>query len=369
MLNPKRIVTALVGVGITAVTAGPCKPQSVSEVVSSSTLDSAVSGSTSLVSSVTWTSTSVDSSETELATKSATLTQTDSISVTSNTIEASVTDLTTTLIETTVTSAAASATTSAVVDAPCGNQIYRGTASNRGYTSTDAATETDCWDACYSDQECNTWFFQTEGVCQLYQGDFDAIASPRNEDSNLIGSRNCSPRNYRSCDDEIGFGYIAETPTSHVEHVEFELDCAHLCMKDGECEVWQYDGLSQTCNKFSSYFGDIFTPLAETSLSQRIMLAGTRSCSSDFFKPRLEPCNGQIDTSTANRVIGYRYFTTITTVPLCARACSIDPMCQSWGVFNGGLMSGGTDCSLAQYGYQYDPTDVCAAGSRNCGVP
>ncbi|KAM0229720.1 hypothetical protein ACHAPO_009792 [Fusarium lateritium] len=370
MFNPKRIVTTLMGVSITAVNAGPCKPYSSSEAVASSTLEASVSGSTSLVSSVTWTSTLTDTSETELSTESATLTQSESLSMSSGTIEVSTTDLTSIVIEATTTTAAASATTSAAVDTPCGNQIYRGTASHPGYTSTDAATEADCWDACSSDEECNTWFFQTAGVCQLYRETFDAVGIPKNEDSNLIGSRNCSPRNYDSCNDNIGFGHIAESPAEQVSGVQLELQCAQLCMKDSQCEVWQYDGSTQTCNKFSNYFADIFTPQADASQGQRIMLAGTRSCSSDFFKPQLEPCNGQINTWDANAVGDYRVLEQVNTIPLCARACSIDPMCLSWGVFDGGQgRTEGSGCSFSQYTYWEDHTDICAAGSRNCGVP
>ncbi|KAG8361603.1 hypothetical protein FVEN_g1043 [Fusarium venenatum] len=145
----------MMGISITAVNAGPCKPHSSSGAVSSSTMELAMSGSTSLV---TWTSTLTDSSETGLATESAPLAQSESLSMSSGTIEVSTTDLTSIATEGTATA----------VDTPCGNQIYRGTASHRGYTSTDAANEADCWEACSSDQDCNTWFFQTEGVCQLY---------------------------------------------------------------------------------------------------------------------------------------------------------------------------------------------------------
>jgi hypothetical protein len=137
-------------------------------------------------------------------------------------------------------------------------------------------------------------------------------------------------------------------------------------MKDRQCEVWQYDSSVQTCNKFSGLFGDIFTSEGDGS---RVMLAGSRSCSSDFFKPQLEPCNGRINTWNHGAISGYRYFTEIKTVPLCARACSIDPMCLSWGVFDAGMSSGGTDCSLSQYPYYDDESDICGSGSRNCGVP
>ncbi|PTD08710.1 hypothetical protein FCULG_00011124 [Fusarium culmorum] len=126
--------------------------------------------------------------------------------------------------------------------------------------------------------------------------------------------------------------------------------------------AWQYDSYSQTCNKFSSYFGDIITPQADASPAQKILLAGSRSCSSDFFKPQLESCNGQINTR--HRGEGYRYFTEFNTVALCARACSIDPMCVSWGVFNGQ-----SDCTLSQNDYDNLATGSSAAGSRNCGVP
>ncbi|KAL6914751.1 hypothetical protein FSST1_012511 [Fusarium sambucinum] len=353
MFNPKRIVTTLVGVSITAVNAGPAS----------------VSGSTSLVSSATWTTTLIDTSETGPATESATLTQSESLSMSSGTIEVSTTNLTSIATEATTTAAAASATTSAAVDTPCGNQIYRGTASHPGYISTDAATEADCLDACFSDEECNTWFFQTAGVCQLYRETFDAVGTPKNEDSNLIGSRNCSPRNYDSCNDNIGFGYIAETSTEEVSGVQLELQCAQLCMKDGQCEVWQYDGSTQTCNKFSNYFADIFTPQADASQGQRIMLAGTRSCSSDFFKPQLEPCNNQINTWDNGPSDGYRVFRQTTSDSACARACSIDPMCLTWYVDRIYRGDPGSVCSLSEYPYYEDHTDLGSTGSRNCGVP
>ncbi|KAH6967130.1 hypothetical protein EDB82DRAFT_562948 [Fusarium venenatum] len=340
MFNPKRIVTTMMGISITAVNAGPCKPHSSSGAVSSSTMELAMSGSTSLV---TWTSTLTDSSETGLATESAPLAQSESLSMSSGTIEVSTTDLTSIATEGTATA----------VDTPCGNQIYRGTASHRGYTSTDAANEADCWEACSSDQDCNTWFFQTEG----------------NEDSNLIGSRNCSPRNYDSCNDNIGFGYIAETPTEQVPSVKLELQCAQLCMKDGQCEVWQYDGSTQTCNTFSNYFADIFTPQADASQGQGIMLAGTRSCSSDFFKPQLEPCNGQINTWDNGVSRDYRVFRQTTSELLCARACSIDPTCLSWAVDRLARGYPGSVCTLSEYAWFEDHSDFGSSGSRNCGVP
>lgn len=105
---------------------------------------------------------------------------------------------------------------------------------------------------------------------------------------------------------------------------------------------------------------------ADASPEQRFLLAGSRSCSSDFFEPQLEPCNNQINTVDARDIggEGYRYFAQLNTVALCARACSIDPMCVSWGVFNGR-----SDCTLSQSGYNNLPTGSSAAGSRNCGVP
>ncbi|KAJ4007823.1 hypothetical protein NW766_009630 [Fusarium irregulare] len=381
MVNPRNIIAGLAGIGITGVAAGPCKPISISSGSSAeASATSALTASGSIAaSSTTEISTEISSSvqsstdftaETETITISdssitAGSTSTGSIEFTSTTISvsestiATTTDFTSTLSETTT----AAATTSAVADIPCNNQIYRGTAQNRGYTSTDAQSEADCWEACSADEQCNTWFFQTAGVCQLYREQFDAMSSPKNEDSNLIGSRNCSPRDYSPCGDNIGFGSMDADPVESVQNVQLEKDCAHLCMKDDRCDVWQYEGLSQTCYKFTGQFADIFTPQGN-SQGDRILLAGSRSCSSDFFKPQLEPCNGQINTYSAEAVSGYRRIPQFNSVPLCARACSIDPQCTLWGVFDGN-----SDCTLSQGTFFMDYTDRCAAGSRNCGVP
>ncbi|KAH7174968.1 uncharacterized protein B0J16DRAFT_349397 [Fusarium flagelliforme] len=386
MVKPRNIIAGLVGIGITGVNAGPCKPISVS--IGSSAEASATSALTAsgfvTSSSIAELSTSISSSiqsSTDLTTETETTaisessitaasTTTGSIEFTSTVISlsestiATTTDFTSTLTETTT----AAATTSAVADIPCNNQIYRGTAQNRGYTSTDAQSEADCWEACSADEQCNTWFFQTAGVCQLYREQFDAMSSPRNEDSNLIGSRNCSPRDYSPCGDNIGFGSISASPIESVQQVLLEKDCAQLCMKDGRCDVWQYDGMLKTCHKLTGQFEDIFTPQADAQ-GAKILLAGSRSCSSDFFKPQLEYCNDQINTWDANTPIGYRHIAELKTIPLCARACSIDPQCLSWGIFDGGMINSPKGCDLSQYVYDEDRTDVGAAGSRNCGVP
>ncbi|RBR08260.1 uncharacterized protein FIESC28_10294 [Fusarium coffeatum] len=386
MINPRNIIAGLVGIGITDVVAGPCKPISASSGSSAEALaTSALTASVSLTSSSifalsTSISTSIQSS-TDLTVETETITISDSSNTAGSTTTGSVeftstiisvsestfattTDFTSTFTETTTTAA----TTSAVAGIPCNNQIYRGTAQNRGYTSTDAQSEADCWEACSADEQCNTWFFQTAGVCQLYREQFDAMSSPKNEDSNLIGSRNCSPRDYSPCDDNIGFGSISATPVESVQQVLLEKDCAQLCMKDGKCDVWQYDGMLKTCHKYSGQFEDIFTPQADAQ-GQKIFLAGSRSCSSDFFKPQLEPCNGQINTWDANTFHGYRHIADLKTVALCARACSIDPQCVSWAIFDGGMLNSPRGCELVQDDYWEDHTDVGAAGSRNCGVP
>jgi hypothetical protein len=134
-------------------------------------------------------------------------------------------------------------------------------------------------------------------------------------------------------------------------------------MKTAECNVWQYDSFVQKCNLFSDTLENIFTPEADAPQGSKIMLAGSRSCSSNYFKPELGPCNGQISFSN-NWWNGYRSFPQYNSVPLCARACSIDPVCQTWIVFNGNL-----DCSFLNYAYESDSEDRAAKGSRNCGVP
>ncbi|KAJ4129003.1 hypothetical protein NW768_007530 [Fusarium equiseti] len=385
MVNPRNVVAGLVSIGITGVTAGPCKPITVASGSSAeASATSALTASGSITpSSILELSTSISSliqsstdstAETETITISgfsitAVSTTTGSIDFTSTIVSlsestiATTTDFTSTLTGTTT----AAATTSAAADTPCNNQIYRGTANNRGYTSTNAQSEAECWEACFADRECNTWFFQTVGICQLYREQFDAM-SPRNEDSNLIGSRNCSPRDYSPCGDNIGFGSISASPFESVQQVLLEKDCAQLCMKDGRCDVWQYDGMLKTCHKFTGQFEDIFTTQADAQ-GDKILLAGSRSCSSDFFKPKLEPCNGQINTWDADTPNGYRFIAELKTIPLCARACSIDPQCLSWGIMDGGSAHSPTGCDLADEVYEEYLKDFGAAGSRNCGVP
>ena len=386
MVNPRNIIAGLAGIGITGVAAGPCKPFSASSgssaealatsaltasvsiaATSTAELSSSIGSSTQSSADLTAETETIAISESSITagpTTTGSIELTSTISSVSESTIATTTDFTSTFIETTT----AAATTSAVADIPCNNQIYRGTAQNPGYTSTDAQSEADCWEACSADEQCNTWFFQTAGVCQLYREQFDAMSSPKNEDSNLIGSRNCSPRDYSPCADNIGFGSISATPVESVQQVLLEKDCAQLCMKDGSCDVWQYDGMLKTCHKHTGQFEDIFTPQSDAQ-GEKILLAGSRSCSSDFFKPQLEPCNGQINTYSANAPIGYRRIAELKTVPLCARACSIDPQCLSWGIFDGGFLNTPYACDLSQWPYYEDATDAGAAGSRNCGVP
>jgi len=260
MVNPRNIVAGLAGI----VAAGPCKPITVSsgssaEASATSTLTASGFITSSSIAELSTSISSSIQSSTDLTTETETTaisessitaasTTTESIEVTSTAVSlsestiATTTDFTSTLTETTT----AAATTSAAAEIPCNNQIYRGTAQNRGYTSTDAQSEADCWESCSADEQCNTWFFQTAGVCQLYREQFDVMSSPMNEDSNLIGSRNCSPRDYSPCGDNIGFGSISASPVESVQQVLLEKDCAQLCMKDGRCDVWQYDGMLKT---------------------------------------------------------------------------------------------------------------------------
>ncbi|KAM0345652.1 hypothetical protein ACHAPU_006306 [Fusarium lateritium] len=313
MLNSKRIVATLACLSVLGVNAGPCKPHATTD-------GPAVSAT-----------------------------------------EVTTTDIASTATETTTTAAAT--TTSAAAEIPCHNEIYRGNARRRGYTVTAASSEQECWDSCVSDEACKSWFFQTAGICNLYTEALDEFGTPSNEDGLLMGSRNCSPRDYTECNDQIGFGSISSSPTNQVEHVALEANCAQLCMSNGDCEVWQYDGSSQTCNMFSGSYQDIFTPQPDAPQGSRIMLAGYRSCSSDFFKPQMGNCNGQISWNHG-AVDNYRTFPQFNTIPSCARACSIDPMCLSWLIWNGH-----DDCVFSRYAYYDDPSDICTAGSRDCGVP
>ncbi|KAF4415508.1 hypothetical protein FACUT_13352 [Fusarium acutatum] len=246
------------------------------------------------------------------------------------------------IIDTTTTAAAT--TYSAAVEIPCPNQIYRGNALSRGYTTTQATSQQECW--------------RTATLEILSQ-----FSAPCNEEGLLIGSRNCSPRDYQECNDNIGFGWVHKQPDEHTNNVLLEADCAHLCMKDGLCDVWQYDSLSQTCNMFSGSFSDIVTLDSEVTAIGRKMLIGARSCSSDFFKPVLGACNGEMAWGN-NWPQPYRSFNQYSTVATCARACSIDPMCLSWYVWDGHV-----NCEFSQLGLESDPTDIATARSRNCGVP
>jgi hypothetical protein len=322
MINSKRIIAALACLSI-AVNAGPCKPH------------------TTATTSATTTTISEDLS---------------------STAEASATDSSPETTGTTTT-AAAITTTAAAVEDLCNNQIYRGTAGTDGYSTTVLDSEADCWDSCVQDNNCKSWRFEDGTLCHMYNEELAESSSPTNEEGSLIGSRDCSPRDYTPCNDEIGFGYIAQDPFEGHASVPLERECAQLCMKTGNCNVWQYDSLVQTCNLFSKTFEDIFTPQADAPQGSKIRLAGSRGCSSDFFKPQLEPCNGQIGFSN-EWLIGYRRLPQYKSVSVCARACSIDPLCQTWGLFNGN-----SDCSFAQEEYYEDSTDICAKGSRNCGVP
>ncbi|KAM0542979.1 hypothetical protein ACHAPJ_012536 [Fusarium lateritium] len=387
MVMSKRIVAALAYLSIAGVSAGPCKPRA-----TISSTETAVSATSSLI-SVAETSTSGISSETESTTTSATETSTltassetesitetasdtwtvtsatesmssDELSTTSGvlstTTEASTTEFESTTTETTTTAAT---TTSAAPVTPCNNEIYRGRTRSEGYKTTEASTDKECYEACFSEQMCNAWWFYEAGSCHLYTEELSEIGTPVNEHDQLMGSRNCSPDDYTPCNDDIGFGYISKSPIAQTSQVQLELDCAQLCMKNGECTVWQYDSLTQTCNMFTGSFAEVFTAEADAPQGSKIALTGSRSCSSDFFKPELGPCNGQISWNNG-AMSGYRRFPQYNTIPLCARACSIDPMCLSWGIWDGNA-----DCVFAQYEYYYDPTDICIAASRNCGVP
>jgi hypothetical protein len=234
---------------------------------------------------------------------------------------------------------------------------------SRGYTTTEASSEQECWENCVDDETCNSWFFLTAGACNLYTQALKDFSTPSNEEGLLIGSRDCSPRDYRECNDEIGFGWTQREPDDHATNVLLEADCAHLCMKNGLCDVWQYDGLSSTCNMFTGSFSDLVTLDTDGQGGGRKMLMGARSCSSDFFKARLDPCNGQM--AWGNNFVGdYRIFNQLRTVAACARACSIDPSCLSWYIWDGH-----NGCETSRYDLWVDPTDMATAGTRNCGVP
>lgn len=351
MISSKRVVAALACLSI-AVNAGPCKPHTtavISESVTSATSQLPTFESTSVVTAVT---------ETEATTFATTTTISEGLS---STAEASVTEGSS---ETTVTTTTAAATTTAAVEEEsCNNQIYRGTAFKVGYSETSLDSEADCWDTCVQDTNCKSWRFEDGSLCYLYSEELADFSSPTNELDSLIGSRNCSPRDYTSCNDNIGFGYIAQEPFKWQAGVALERECAQLCMKTGECNVWQYDSLVQKCNLFSDTLDNIFTAQADAPQGSKFMLAGSRGCSSDYFKPELGPCNGQISYMNSWWP-GYRRFPQYNSVPLCARACSIDPVCQSWIVF-----SGNSDCTFLEQGYTSDTDDICAKGSRNCGVP
>ncbi|KIL88180.1 hypothetical protein FAVG1_08258 [Fusarium avenaceum] len=351
MINSQRVIAALACLSI-AVNAGPCKPHTTavtSKLATSATSQLPTFESTSVVTAVT---------ETEATTFATTTTIAEGLS---STAEASVTEGSPETSGT--TTAAAATTTTAAEEESCNNQIYRGTAFKVGYSETSLDSEADCWDTCVQDTNCKSWRFEDGSLCYLYSEELADFSSPTNELDSLIGSRNCSPRDYTPCNDNIGFGYIEQEPFKGQEGVLLERECAQLCMKTAECNVWQYDSLAQKCNLFSDILETIFTPQVGAPQGSRIMLAGSRSCSSDYFKPELGPCNGQIGFHN-EWLIGYRRLPQYNSVPLCARACSIDPLCQTWGVFNGN-----SDCSFSQEGYYEDSTDICAKGSRNCGVP
>ncbi|KAF5011268.1 hypothetical protein FDECE_2621 [Fusarium decemcellulare] len=348
MVNSKRIVAALAYLSIAGVNAGPCKPRTTTdstETAVSVTSESSVSASTSMLASVTESSTSTVSSETASTTDSQTVTSATG-STTSTTIEA------------------LSTTTSAAPVAQCNNEIYRGTAQGEGYKTTDASTDQECYEACFNEDACHAWWFSAAGSCKLYTENFSDIASPTNERDNLMGSRNCSPDDYTPCNDEIGFGYISQSPILRTSQVTLERDCAHLCMKNGQCTVWQYDSSSATCNMFTDSFSNIFT--SQASQAGSVMLSGSRSCSSDLFKPQLGNCNGKMSWSAEPWEDSYRALSQYTTAATCARACSIDPLCQTWLIW-----VGYSDCYLytGLFDDIIDGRDIGTAGSRNCGVP
>ncbi|KAG5766272.1 hypothetical protein H9Q72_005639 [Fusarium xylarioides] len=87
---------------------------------------------------------------------------------------------------------------------------------------------------------------------------------------------------------------VAKQPDGRTSNVLLEADCAHLCMKNSICGVWQYDSLSKTCNMFSSSFSDLVTLDSVGTATGRKMLVGARSYSSEFFKPVLDVFNGEM---------------------------------------------------------------------------
>ncbi|KAF5692380.1 hypothetical protein FDENT_2901 [Fusarium denticulatum] len=211
MVKSKSIVAALAYLTVIDVGASPCKPHTTT-----------VSGSSTILPSVT---------ETKLATESKALTESTTTTDTTTAVEASTTGLSST-VKTTTTAAAT--TSSAAAEIPCANQIYHGNALSRGYATTQATSEQECWENCVDDENCNSWFYLTAGTLPQF-------SAPSNEKDLLIGSRARSPRDYQDCNDNIGFGWIHKQPDEHTSNVVLEADCAHICMKSGFCDVWQYD--------------------------------------------------------------------------------------------------------------------------------
>ncbi|KAJ3548731.1 hypothetical protein NM208_g867 [Fusarium decemcellulare] len=349
MVNTKRIMAALACLSIAGVNAGPCKPRTTTgstETAVSVTSDSSVSVSTSTLASVTETSTSTVSSETASTTDSQTATSTtgsttsDELSTASTTTEA--------LSTTETTTTAAATTTSAAPVAQCNNEIYRGTAQGEGYKTTEASTDQECHEACFNEDMCHAWWFSGAGSCKLYTESFsDSCFSHQRARQPGGLPRTARPDDYTPCNDDIGFGYITpRAPSCRPTRLTLERDCAHLCMKNGQCTVWQYDSSSAT--------------------GSNVMLAGSRSCSSDLFKPQLGNCNGKMSWNAEPWEDSYRTLSQYTTVATCARACSIDPLCQTWLIW-----VGYSDCYLyaGQFDDVIDSTDIATAGSRNCGVP
>ncbi|KAF4425060.1 hypothetical protein F53441_14208 [Fusarium austroafricanum] len=360
MVNSKRIVAALAYLSI----AGHCRFGyfRADSIWINFLLTSVAESSTKIVSSETGSTTEPASSQATSSASQATSSATESeISSAPTTTGASTTEFASTM--TTATTTAAATTTTAAAGPSCNNQIYRGQALTRGYKDTQASTEQECWEDCVNENMCNSWFFQTSGACHLYEQLLGSVLAPSNENGFLMGSRDCSPRDYTPCNDNIGFGYITSNPDSQTPRVRLERDCAQLCMKNGQCDVWQYDGLTQTCNMFSGSFSDLVTLAADAPQGQQgqLRLAGSRSCSSDLFKPQLGPCNGEIAWN--NSPLGnYRSFAEYNTIALCARACSIDPACLAWTLWT-------NQCDFSETGFERDSTDIEVVGSRNCGVP
>ncbi|KAI3578649.1 hypothetical protein IWW34DRAFT_805311 [Fusarium oxysporum f. sp. albedinis] len=185
MVKSKRIVAALAYLSIIG-------------TASSVTSQSTVSGSFTILPSVTETSGLLVSSETGSATESTT-------------------------------------TSSATPEVFCANQIYRGNALSRGYKTIGATDEQECRESCVDDDNRNSWFFQTSGTCNLYTETLPQFSAPSYEESLLIGSR------------------------TSIVNVLLEADCAHLCTKNVLYHIWQYDSVSQTCNMFSGSFSDLVT--------------------------------------------------------------------------------------------------------------